>query len=89
MESIKNILIRRDGLTKQEAEALLEEAHQDFWNRIQNNESPFDFCEEYFGLEPDYLDEFLAWTGRRSEPCYSIIKQRLAITVNSKLKEHS
>ena len=59
-ETIKQILIRRDGLTANEADNLITEAHAEFDYYISAND--FDaaerICEEFFGLEPDYLDEF-------------------------------
>lgn len=57
-ETIVQILVRRDGITKQEAQNLWNEARDAFYDCIDNDESPDDICEEYFGLEPDYLDEF-------------------------------
>jgi len=59
-ERIKTIIMRRDGMTSQEADDLIAEACEDFNERIENGDfSAEDICEEYFGLEPDYLDEFL------------------------------
>jgi hypothetical protein len=59
-ERIKTIIMRRDGMTSQEADELIAEAREDFNERIENGDfSAEDICEEYFGLEPDYLDEFL------------------------------
>jgi hypothetical protein len=59
-ESIKTIIMRRDGMTSQEADDLIAEAREDFYERIEEGDfSAEDICEEYFGLEPDYLDEFL------------------------------
>jgi hypothetical protein len=59
-ESIKQILIRRDNMTANEADSLIEEAKKDFFERIERDDfSAEDICEEYFGLEPDYLDEFI------------------------------
>jgi len=59
VESIKTVLMRRDGLTEDEAQDCINECLDDLRERIDNGESPFDICEEYFGLEPDYLDELL------------------------------
>ena len=60
MESIKEILIRRDGMTPKEADDLIEEARSDMYDRMEDGDLPFDVCEEYFGLEPDYLDELMS-----------------------------
>lgn len=58
-ESIKTILMRRDGLTEEEAKEQIAEARKDFNERLAHGEMPFNIMEEYFGLEPDYLDEFM------------------------------
>ena len=57
MKSIKQILMDRDGLTAKEADDLIAEANEDFQDRLTEGEMPFNICEEYFGLEPDYLEE--------------------------------
>uniref|UniRef100_A0A6M3LU99 Uncharacterized protein n=1 Tax=viral metagenome TaxID=1070528 RepID=A0A6M3LU99_9ZZZZ len=59
MESIKSILMRRDNMTSEEADELLAEAREDFLWCLDNDESLEDFCYNWFGLEPDYLEEFL------------------------------
>lgn len=59
MKTIKEVLIARDGMSEKEADDLIAEAKQDFNDRLETGESPMDICEEWFGLEPDYLDEFL------------------------------
>ena len=59
MKTIKEVLMTRDGMSEKEADNLIAEAKQDFNDRLETGESPMDICEEWFGLEPDYLDEFL------------------------------
>lgn len=59
MKTIKEVLMERDGMSEKEADNLIAEAKQDFNDRLETGESPMDICEEWFGLEPDYLDEFL------------------------------
>jgi len=61
METIKEVLMRRDGMTFEEADDMLKDAHEDFDRLIEDGEIPYDFCEEWFGLEPDYLVEFMDW----------------------------
>jgi hypothetical protein len=58
VESLKAVLIRRDGMSEDEADILIEEAKEEFDRRIEEGDSVDDLCEEYFGLEPDYLEEF-------------------------------
>jgi len=59
MYTIKSVLMNRDEMTAQEADELINEAREDFNQRITNGEMPWDFMQEWFDLEPDYLDEFL------------------------------
>ena len=58
-ESIVKVLMNRDGLTKEEAIAQVNECHTDMMQRLADGEMPDDICEEYFGLEPDYLEDML------------------------------
>jgi hypothetical protein len=61
METIKQVLMRRDGMTSEEAESLIDEAKQELLNLIDEGDlsAAEDICQEYFGLEPDYLDELM------------------------------
>jgi len=59
MKSLKEVLIDRDGLTGTEADERINEARRELLERIENGEMPFDFCEEEFGLEPDYLTDLM------------------------------
>lgn len=57
--TLKQIIMRDEGLTSEEADKRIEQARNDIHERIENGELPFDFMEEQFGLEPDYLDDLL------------------------------
>jgi len=57
--TIKEVLIERDGMSPNNADELINQATQDLNERLLNGEMPFDICEEWFGLEPDYIDELL------------------------------
>lgn len=59
MESIKEILMLRDGMTEEEANDLIEQAKEDMNRRLDEGEMPDDICEEWFGLEPDYIMELM------------------------------
>ena len=59
MSSIKKILMDRDGLTEAEAEDLITQAREDMMERLGEGEMPDDICEEWFGLEPDYIMELM------------------------------
>lgn len=50
MKEIINILMRRDGLTKEEAAELIQECIEEM--KMGN----FHACEDVLGLEPDYYD---------------------------------
>ena len=58
-ESIKVVLIRRDGMTSEEADDLINEVKADLHARLSEGDIPFDICEEYFGLEEDYIMELM------------------------------
>lgn len=59
MKSIKQILMDRDGMTEKEADAEIEAAQEDLHARLANGEIPSDICSEWFGLEPDFIDQLL------------------------------
>lgn len=60
-KAIIRILMERDGMTKQEAEDLFEEAQREFDNCIAEGDmsGAEDICYEYFDLEPDYLEALM------------------------------
>ncbi|MEP2668912.1 MAG: hypothetical protein ABJH04_07950 [Cyclobacteriaceae bacterium] len=53
--SVKNVLMTRDGLTEQEAENQINEVRE----RIFEGEDPEDLIMDELGLEPDYLEDIL------------------------------
>ena len=55
MESIKDVLIRRDGMSSDEADELINEAREE----IENGEDPEEVLMDFFGLEPDYIFDLL------------------------------
>jgi len=61
LESIKDILMRRDGMTEEDALALIEDAKEQLDIYIYSGQliSAGDICMEFFGLEPDYLSELI------------------------------
>ena len=54
-ESIVDILMRRDEMTRADAESMLEDAKQ----RVSDGEDPEEVLYEDFGLEPDYIFQLL------------------------------
>jgi len=59
METIKQVLMNRDGMSASEADELITEARANMYERLANGEMPEDICEEWFGLEPDYIFELI------------------------------
>jgi len=60
-ETIKEILMRRDGMTAKEADAMIRSAVEELeWGLMEDNPN-YDICEDFFGLEPDYLDDLMQY----------------------------
>ena len=61
MESLKEIIMKRDGLTSTEADDLIEEAKEELSHLIESGDlnAAENVCETYFSLEPDYLMDLL------------------------------
>lgn len=59
MLSIKQTIMNRDGMSEEEADELIAEARQDLHERLANDKDAYDICEEWFGLEPDYIIELI------------------------------
>ncbi len=58
---IKQVLMKRDGLTDAEAQELIDDCIEEARELVDAGDSSvMDICEEHFGLEPDYLEEILA-----------------------------
>ena len=58
VDSIANVLQRRDDLSKEQAEERVRELRSEFYQRLENGDDVWDLMDEV-GLEPDYLEEFL------------------------------
>ena len=61
MKSILDILMDRDGMSSVDAKDLIVAAKEELETRIENGDTEFAYqvCQEFFGLEPDYLMELL------------------------------
>ena len=55
METLKQVLMRRDGMTQQEAQDAVIEAR----GRVRAGEDPEEILYEEFRLEPDWVFELL------------------------------
>ena len=61
-QPIVETLMKRDGITRSEATAIKRDASEELIEILESGggyEDACEICEEYFGLEPDYLDEIL------------------------------
>lgn len=60
-ETIKQVIMRRDGLTDSEADEQIKEASDELHRRIGIGDicGALDICMDFFGLEPDYLEELI------------------------------
>ena len=61
METIKQILMRRDNMTESDADDLIQQAYEAFYDYVAAGDNNYaeDVCSEFFGLDPDYLEELL------------------------------
>ena len=59
MKPLKKVLMERDGLTEEEAQEQIDNAHEELMERLEDGEMPFDFMMDEFGLEPDYLEDLI------------------------------
>lgn len=61
LESIAEVLVRRDGLSAEEAKSLIADASVTLQEYVADGdlESAYDVCAEWFGLEPDYIYELM------------------------------
>ena len=55
METVKQILMRRDGMSAEDAQEMIDEARE----RINEGEDPEEILHCDFGLEPDYVFDLL------------------------------
>ena len=68
MESIKQILIRRDGLNAAEADQVIDEALNELDDCDMSIKDVEDILKYHFSLEPDYLFQLLdLWEARNAK----------------------
>ena len=56
--NLTQALIER-GMEEDEIKVLISDAKDDLYARLEDGEMPMDICEEWFGLEPDYLVDLI------------------------------
>ena len=61
MSSLKKVLMERDNLTAEQADEQIAEAREALNDYLESGDlsSAEDVCEEFFGLEPDYLMDLI------------------------------
>lgn len=59
--SLKQTLISRDNISPEEANEWINNAREAMYDYLaaEEEEAAYDVCSEYFGLEPDYLDDLI------------------------------
>jgi len=60
VDSIKSVLMKRDGISEDEAEAIVEDLREQFNELVEEGdlEGAYHIASEV-GLEPDYMEEFI------------------------------
>lgn len=63
MNRIVEVLIERDNMSRVEAKKLFKDARKAFMDMVESGEMDTylmdEFCHEWFGLEPDYIDDII------------------------------
>lgn len=61
LQSIKETIMKRDELSEQEANRLIAEAtmQMDMYLEEGSLEEAYEICQEFFGLEPDYIFDLI------------------------------
>lgn len=61
MRTIKRVLMKRDSMSEEEAENLIQDAKKQLEEYLDDEDfySAENICKEFFGLEPDYLMELI------------------------------
>ena len=59
METIKEVLMNRDDMTAEEADKLIADAKEELHSLLAegNTCDAYEICNDWFGLEPDYIME--------------------------------
>ena len=59
MYNIKEAIMERDGINSEKADELIKEAKDELNERLADGRDAYDICQEYFGLEPDYIMDLI------------------------------
>ena len=58
LTELHSVLMRRDGMTAEEADEMIQEAME---RVLEDGENPEDILHDEFGLEPDYVFDLLGY----------------------------
>jgi len=58
LTELHGVLMRRDGMTAEEADEMIQEAME---RVLEDGEDPEDILHDEFGLEPDYVFDLLGY----------------------------
>ena len=60
-ESILDVLVNRDGMAPDQAEDMIEAAQAELADCLERGDmaGAEDICADWFGLEPDYIDDLM------------------------------
>ena len=59
MKRVVGILMRRDGISREEATEQVHECREAMMEAIENGDDPEEIFMDFIGLEPDYIQEVL------------------------------
>ena len=61
MTELKSVLMKRDNISSEEADELIKDARitLDHYIDTGDTEAAHNICEEFFGLEPDYIFDLM------------------------------
>jgi len=61
MESLKQTIMQRDGISSDEANEQINAAREELQELIESGDhtAAYDICADHFGLEPDFLMDLL------------------------------
>jgi|APSaa5957512622_1039677.scaffolds.fasta_scaffold321058_1 hypothetical protein len=61
MDDLKTTIMRTENLTSSEADEMITRARAELYLRLEDSSegSAYDICEDWFGLEPDYVMDLI------------------------------
>jgi len=59
LDSIKYVLMSRDGMSANEADSTISAAYEELQLRLETGINPDSICADWFGLEDDYIFDLI------------------------------